>query len=220
MNTKEMFNKIASTYDRNTGLISFGIENIWRNYFIKRIVTHTENINSYLDVASATGEMIKHLHFKHNVALEPSSEMNKIAKEKLKGLDVTYIEEGAETFSCEEKFDLVTVFMGVRNFENIEEGLKNIDKHIKEGGIIAIAELTTPKRKSPLFYLSNFYMTHIVPLLGGLLSGNFKAYRFFPKSIKKMSDDDILCHLDKYTILEQKRLFPPMASLIIAKKNG
>lgn len=215
-----MFNKIAKTYDRNTKIISFGMEILWRNKFIKILKKYTKNSKVYLDVASATGDMIKEIHFEKNIALEPSKEMNEIAKKKLRNIDVNFIEDSAENFTLNEKVDLVTIFMGVRNFENIEKGLKNIDSYVKNGGIVAIAELTTPKTFNPLYTISIFYMTYLVPILGGLLSGNFKAYSYFPKSIKKISDDDIIKHLENYEIIEYERLFPPMASIIIARKNG
>jgi demethylmenaquinone methyltransferase/2-methoxy-6-polyprenyl-1,4-benzoquinol methylase len=215
-----MFNEIAKGYDRNAKIISFGIESLWRKKFIKLLKKHIKSPVLYLDVASATGDMIKELNFEKNIALEPSKEMNELAKNKLKNINVDFIEDTAESFKLDEKVDLVTIFMGVRNFEDIEEGLKNIDLYLKNGGVLAITELTTPKNFNPIYHISNFYMSYIVPVLGGLLSGNFKAYSYFPKSIKKISDDDIIKQLQNYEIIEHKRLFPPIASIIIARKNG
>jgi len=108
--------------------------------------------------------------------------------------------------------------MAVRNFDNLEKGIKNLDKCLKVGGYFGIVELT--KSNSIFFKLSMFYMTKIVPLIGGIITGEFEAYKKFPKMIKNITDEDILKHLKNYKIVEKKRLFPPMATLIIARKNG
>jgi len=213
----EIYEKLAKKYDLATTIVSFGIEKIWRKIFVKTIKKYiTDGI--LLDVASATGDMAKEMDFKKMYLLDPSKEMNKIAKKKLKDKNVIFIEKFVENFECKEKVDLITAFMAVRNFDNLEEGIKNLDKCLKNGGYFAILELT--KEDSIFFKLSMFYMTKIVPLIGGIITGEFEAYKKFPKMIKNITDEDILKHLKNYEILEKRRLFPPMSSLIIARKNG
>ena len=213
----EIYEKLAKKYDLATTVVSFGIEKIWRKIFVKSIKKYVKN-GILLDVASATGDMAKEIDFKKMYLLDPSVEMNKIAKEKLKDKNVIFIEDFAESFNCKEKVDLITAFMAVRNFDNLEKGIKNLDKCLKVGGYFGIVELT--KSNSIFFKLSMFYMTKIVPLIGGIITGEFEAYKKFPKMIKNITDEDILKYLKNYEIVEKKRLFPPMATLIIARKNG
>jgi demethylmenaquinone methyltransferase/2-methoxy-6-polyprenyl-1,4-benzoquinol methylase len=219
MDTKnvEIYEKLAKKYDLATTIVSFGIEKIWRKIFVKKIKKYIKN-GILLDVASATGDMAKEMNFDKMYLLDPSKQMNKIAKEKLKDKNVVFIEDFAETFTCLEKVDLITAFMAVRNFDNLEKGIKNLDKCLKVGGYFAILELT--KSDSLFFKLSMFYMSRIVPLIGGIITKEFDAYKKFPKMIKNISDEDILKNFKNYEILEKKRLFPPMATLIIMRKNG
>jgi len=213
----EIYEKLAKKYDFATTIVSFGIEKIWRRIFVKTIKKYI-NDGVLLDVASATGDMAKEMDFKKMYLLDPSEQMNKIAKKKLVNKNVTFIEDFAESFKCAEKVDLITAFMAVRNFDNLEKGVKNLDKCLKVGGYFGIVELT--KSDSIFFKLSMFYMTKIVPLIGGIITGEFEAYKKFPTMIKNITDEDILKNLENYEIVEKKRLFPPMATLIIARKNG
>jgi demethylmenaquinone methyltransferase/2-methoxy-6-polyprenyl-1,4-benzoquinol methylase len=212
----KIYEKLAKKYDLATSIVSFGIEKIWRKIFVKKIRKYIKN-GILLDVASATGDMAKEINFDKMYLLDPSKEMNKIAKEKLKDKQVIFIEDFAETCKCKEKVDLITAFMAVRNFDDLEKGIKNLDKYLKVGGYFAILELT--KSDSLFFKISMFYMSKIVPLIGGIITGEFEAYKKFPKMIKNITDEDILKNFSNYEIIEKKRLFPPMATLIIMRKN-
>jgi demethylmenaquinone methyltransferase/2-methoxy-6-polyprenyl-1,4-benzoquinol methylase len=217
MKNVEIYEKLAKKYDLATTIVSFGIEKIWRKIFVKKIKKYINN-GILLDVASATGDMAKEMNFDKMYLLDPSEEMNKVAKEKLKDKNIIFIEDFAETVKCNEKVDLITAFMAVRNFDDLDKGMKNLDKCLKNGGYFAIVELT--KSNSLFFKLSMFYMTKLVPFIGGIITGEFEAYKKFPKMIKSISDNDIKKYLTNYKIVEEKRLFPPMATLIIARKNG
>jgi len=217
MKNVEIYEKLAKKYDTATKVVSFGIEEFWRKIFVKEIKKYIKN-GTLLDVASATGDMAKAMDFDKMYLLDPSSEMNKIAKEKLKDKNVIFIEDFAESAKIPEKVDLITAFMAVRNFDNMQKGIENLDKYLKDGGYFAIVELT--KSDSILFKLSMFYMSKIVPIIGGIITGEYETYKKFDKMIKNIRDEDILKNLEGYKIVEYKRLFPPIASLIIARKNG
>ena len=217
MRNVQIYEKLAPKYDLATKVVSFGIEEFWRKKFVKIIKKQIKN-GTLLDVASATGDMAKSLDFEKMYLLDPSSEMNKIAKEKLKDKNVVFIEDFAESAKIPQKVDLITAFMAVRNFDDLDKGIKNLDKYLKNGGYFAIVELT--KSNSLLFKLSMFYMSKIVPIIGGFITGEYESYKKFDKMIKNICDEDILKNLDGYEIIEHIRLFPPIASLIIARKNG
>jgi ubiquinone/menaquinone biosynthesis methyltransferase len=217
MKNVEIYEKLAKKYDTATKIVSFGIEEFWRKIFVKEIKKHIDN-GVLLDVASATGDMAKAMDFDKMYLLDPSIEMNKIAKNKLKDKNVEFIENFAETAKIPEKVDIITAFMAVRNFDDMQKGIKNLDKYLKNGGYFAIVELT--KSDTILFKLSMFYMSKIVPIIGGLITGEYESYKKFDKMIKNITDKEIIECLDGYEIIKHKRLFPPMASIIIARKNG
>jgi len=217
MKNVEIYEKLAKKYDTATKVVSFGIEEFWRKIFVKEIKKYISN-GTLLDVASATGDMAKAMDFEKMYLLDPSIEMNKIAKEKLQNKNVKFIEDFAESAKVPEQVDIITAFMAVRNFDNLSEGIKNLDKYLKNGGYFAIVELT--KSDSILFKLSMFYMSKIVPIIGGIITGEYQTYKKFDKMIKNITDDEIINQLDGYEIIKHKRLFPPIASIIIARKNG
>ena len=217
MKNVEIYEKLAPKYDLATKVVSFGIEEFWRKLFVKEIKKNIKD-GVLLDVASATGDMAKSIDFKKMYLLDPSSEMNKIAKNKLKDKNVEFIEDFAENCEIPQKVDIITAFMAVRNFDNMEMGMKNLDKYLKPNGYFVIVELT--KSDSVLFKLSMFYMSKIVPFIGGIITGEYESYKKFDKMIKNITDEEILENLQGYEIIKKKRLFPPIASLIIARKNG
>ena len=213
----EIYEKLAPKYDFATKVVSFGIEEFWRKKFVKEIKKYIQN-GILLDVASATGDMAKAMNFDEMYLLDPSVEMNKIAKQKLQNKNVTFIEDFAETAKIPKQVDIITAFMAVRNFDNIQDGIKNLDKYLKPNGYFAILELT--KSDTILFKISMFYMSKIVPIIGGFITKEYESYKKFDKMIKKITDEEIVQNLQGYEIIKYKRLFPPVASLIIARKNG
>ncbi len=236
MKNVEIYEKLAKKYDLATKVVSFGIEDMWRKKFAKHIKKYIKD-GILLDVASATGDMAKEMNFSKMYLLDPSKEMNKIAMDKLKiknkewekidsrewkiedeNQEITIIENTAEDIKLEKKVDLITAFMAVRNFDELDKGMQNLDKYLKNNGYFAIIELT--KSDSLLFKLSMFYMSKIVPILGGFITKEYDTYKKFDKMIKNIEDKEILKNLKNYEIIEYKRLFPPIASMIIARKNG
>jgi len=228
----KIYDKLAKRYDLATKIISFGIEEIWRWIFVKEIKKLIKN-GVLIDVASATGEMAKKLNFKQMYLIEPSEEMNKIALKKLsngckieefekkykilcKDKKIEIIRATAEEFKIEKKVDLITAFMAIRNFDNMQKGMNNLKLHLKEGGYIAIVEMV----KSNFLFakLILWYMNNIVPLIAGLLFGMKKEYKLLGKSIDSLNESDIIKNLEGFEIVKKKKLFF-IATLIIAKKN-
>ena len=233
MNIK-LYDKLAKKYDLATKIVSFGIEEIWRKIFIKEIKKHIKN-GILIDLASATGEMARGLNFNKMYLVEPSSEMNKIAIEKLakngkwkmengkwkindKGREIIIIEDTAENFKVEEKADLVTAFMAFRNFDDLEKASRNINNHLKNGGYVAIVEMV--KSDSLFAKLILWYMNNIVPSIAGVLTGMKEEYKMLGKSIDSLKEEDIIKHFEDYDIITKKKLLFPIASMIIMRKNG
>jgi ubiquinone/menaquinone biosynthesis C-methylase UbiE len=232
----KIYNKLAKKYDFATKIVSFGIEELWRRMFVREIKKHIKD-GVLIDVASATGETAKKIDFKKMYLIEPSSEMNKIASEKLKvknekckvnkkeksleinclNREVVIIEDTAENFKIDEKADLITAFMAVRNFDNLQKGMENLKYHLRDGGYIAIVEMV--KNDSFFAKLIMWYMNIIVPLIAGVLLGMKKEYKLLGKSINSLSEEEILKELKGFKITKKQKLIFPIATLIIVKRD-
>ena len=236
----KIYDKLAKKYDLATKIVSFGIEEIWRNIFIRHIKKHIKN-GVLIDLASATGGMSK-LNFDKMYMVEPSSEMIKIMVEKFKkegfeeekfevqfqekpyiklkkeNKEIIILQNTAEDFEIDEKADLITAFMAFRNFDDIKKASVIIDRHLKEDGYLAVVEMV--KSKSILAKLILWYMNNVVPLIAGLLLGMKEEYKMLGRSIDTLKEDDIIENFQSYKIIEKKKLLFPIASMIIMRKNG
>jgi len=199
---KQMFNKIAGQYDFLNRFLTFGIDNIWRKIAVKKIKNNPKNV---LDIATGTADLAiitaKYTNAEI-IGLDISDQMLKVGKEKItkNKLDsrIKLINGDAENLSFNnETFDAITVGFGVRNFENLEKGLNEIYRVIKEGGYVAILEPSYPE-KFPLKQLFNFYFETLTPIIGNLISKDYKAYSYLSKSVKNFpSSNNFIDQLKK-----------------------
>lgn len=90
-------------------------------------------------------------------------------------------------------FDRVTVAFGVRNFEDREKGLREMLRVLKPGGKLVILELSVPSN-ALIRWLFNLYFLHILPLVGGKVSGDKAAYRYLPASVLNFPDKKAFTH--------------------------
>jgi ubiquinone/menaquinone biosynthesis C-methylase UbiE len=239
----KIYNKLAKKYDLATKIVSFGIEELWRWMFVREIKKYIKD-GVLIDIASATGEMAKTLDFKKMYLIEPSSKMNIISSEKLKmknvkckikklpiskfqvpSLEISckkqkiiIIENTAENFKIDEQADLITAFMAIRNFDNLEQGIKNLKNHLKPGGYIAIVEMV--KNDSLFAKLIMWYMNNIIPFIAGVLLGMKKEYKLLGKSINSLSEEEILNKFEGLTIIKKQKLIFPITTLMIIKKTN
>jgi demethylmenaquinone methyltransferase/2-methoxy-6-polyprenyl-1,4-benzoquinol methylase len=84
-------------------------------------------------------------------------------------------------------FDAVIVAFGVRNFENLLKGLKEMNRVMKKSGTCVIVEFSKPK-STPFRQLYNFYFKHILPTIGNLVSKDSSAYTYLPESVQAFPD--------------------------------
>lgn len=195
-----MFNDIAPSYDRLNHLMSLGIDNIWRKKALKEIVDGTQQ--QILDVACGTGDSTIAIA----KAMEPGGRvtgidisagmmeplMRKAAHEgvhdriKLLQADALQMPFEADTFHR------VTCAFGIRNFEDRNKGLAEFLRVLKPGGRAVILELGIPD-KPFIKTLYDIYFRHILPLIGGLISGNRAAYRYLPESVYAFPRPETFC---------------------------
>ena len=186
-----MFNDIAPSYDFLNRMLSLRIDELWRKHLIKTISAVKPEI--ILDVATGTGDIAiraaKEIKCQQIIGIDISEGMLEIAKEKARkkklAEKINFIAGDAENIPFDkQKFDCVTCAFGVRNFENLEIGLKEINRVLKPGGMVAILEFTLPKNFIiKALYL--FYFKKILPLIGKIVSKNKTAYTYLTKTVEQ-----------------------------------
>lgn len=199
---RNMFNRIAGNYDFLNHFLSMGIDFYWRKRLVKLLkIKQPKNI---LDIATGTGDLAiaisKRLPDAHIIGADISEKMlevgqKKIAKKKLQ--DRILLEEGdSEALKYEnEYFDAVTVAFGVRNYENLDHGLKEMYRVTKKDGQVLILEFSKPTA-FPIKQIYNFYFKTILPLLGKGVSKDQSAYTYLPESVQNFPDgSEFLDHL-------------------------
>jgi len=185
-----MFNKIAKHYDFLNHFLSLGIDNIWRRKTINKLKPFQPK--TILDVATGTGDLaIAALKLNPDkiVGVDISEEMLAVGKQKMikKGLsDRIELKKGdGEELPVEDgSFDAVTVAFGVRNFENLQKGLKDIYRVLNQNGRVVILEFSKPTA-FPLKQIYNFYFLNVLPTIGKLVSKDNKAYAYLPESVRQ-----------------------------------
>lgn len=183
----KMFDTISGDYDGLNRVISFGIDIKWRKKVVK--IVKDSNPQSILDIATGTGDLAINLaqtDATKIVGLDISSGMLDIGKEKIKrkNLDskIEMVLGDSENMPFEDNsFDAITVAFGVRNFETLENGLKEILRVLKPGGAFVILETSMPD-KTPYRQGYNFYTKNILPLIGRTFSKDKTAYKYLCES--------------------------------------
>ena len=192
---RSMFNNIAGRYDFLNHFLSAGIDYMWRKKVIRILKKH--NPGRILDVATGTADLAieaTKLRPDEIVGVDIADRMlergrEKISKKRLKKT-ITLENGDSENLRFESNsFDAVTVAFGVRNFEDLDKGLSEMNRVLKPGGIAVILEFSNPK-KFPVKQLYNFYFKNILPLAGRMISKHTSAYNYLPNSVGTFPDGD------------------------------
>lgn len=223
---RTMFNDIAPKYDFLNHFLSGGIDILWRKK-VRRLIA-TGNPNKILDVATGTGDLaieLSKLNPDHIIGVDIATEMLDVGREKIKrkGLEniIELFEGDAEDLKFNDNnFDAITVAFGVRNFETLQKGLKEMYRVLMPGGIVAVLEFSKPKA-FPIRQIYNFYFRYILPGMGKVVSQSSTAYTYLPDSVRGFAEDKaFLSELEKAGFKEakQKRLTMGIATLYYATK--
>lgn len=186
----EMFDSIAPRYDSLNHILSFGIDKFWRWSLVRRLTRLSPK--RILDVATGTGDLAIHLSRKnpqaHITGVDISSGMISVGIDKYKRKSISNIEmqiADSESLPFDDgKFDCVTVAFGVRNFENLKQGISEIYRVLDKGGSCFILEFSQPSRNHFFGFFYHLYFKYVLPLLGRLLSKDDSAYAYLPSSVK------------------------------------
>ena len=200
---RDMFDSIAPAYDFMNRAMTFGIDKLWRAKAVKMIKNFkTEKI---LDIATGTGDLAilltKKLSPKKLFGVDLCEQMLEIGRKKVAqaGLDNIITLEQADCMNLpfdNDTFDCITVAYGVRNFEHLEQGYREMNRVIKPGGVLCVIELSTPTSPIVLpFYKA--YTKWIIPAVGKMISKDVRAYSYLPESIAAVPQGENMLKLMK-----------------------
>ena len=195
---ERMFDNIAPAYDQLNNTISWGIDKSWRKKAIDWLKPF--NPQRMMDVATGTGDFAiqacRVLNPKELIGTDISEGMMNVGRQKVKeaGLEsrISFAKEDCTALSFpDNRFDAITVAFGVRNFEDLDKGLKEMHRVLNDNGKLVILELSEPEW-FPMKQLYALYSKVVIPTLGKLLSKDRSAYTYLPQSIKAFPQGEVM----------------------------
>lgn len=224
---EKMFDNIAHAYDRLNHTLSLGIDKSWRRKAIAWLRPFQPKI--MMDVATGTGDFAiqacRDLCPDKLIGTDISEGMMNVGRDKVKkaGLEetISFAKEDCTSLTFPDRsFDAVTVAFGVRNFENLDKGLTEIHRVLKENGKLVILELSTPEY-FPMKQLYAIYSKAVIPTLGRIFSKDKSAYHYLPQSIKAFPQGEVMKNIMKkagFGEVAFKRLTLGICTLYMATK--
>ena len=186
---RKLFDNIAPDYDRLNHILSLNIDKGWRKKAVRQIADQKRPMK-VLDVACGTADFT--IEIAQKVAPgsivtggDISEGMMAVGKEKIKKAGVSaelYIADCEALLYEDDTFDRISVGFGVRNFEHLEIGIKEMFRVLRPDGKLVILELSVPS--NPVIrWCYKLYFLKILPAVGGLVSGERGAYEYLPASV-------------------------------------
>ena len=195
---EEMFDNIAPTYDTLNHRLSWDIDKGWRKKAIRQLLPFQPK--TILDIATGTGDFAilsaKELRPQSMIGIDISEGMMKIGQKKVEaeGLQhiVSFKKDDCTHLSFDDNsFDAVTAAFGIRNFQNLDQGLSEMCRVLKPNGHLSIVELTTPV-SFPMKQLFKLYSHTILPVYGKLISKDTSAYSYLTKTIEAFPQGEVM----------------------------
>ena len=196
-----MFDRIAGIYDRLNSVMTAGLHHRWRRRAVD--LAEVQGGSRVLDVATGTGDLAFELARRVGsggqvVGADFSEEMLTIARRKAESGAIGPEDAGVRFEQANalllphatDEFDAATVGFGVRNFSDLDQGLRELARVVRPGGHVVILEMTTPQRP-PLSTFFKLWFDRVVPVLGRV-AGDSDAYTYLPNSVRRFPGPDQL----------------------------
>ncbi len=223
---EQMFDRIAPKYDFLNHFLSLGIDKLWRRKAVRLLSQYAHE--TVLDVASGTGDFAvaaSRLKPTSIIGFDLSEKMLEVGRAKVQKLRlaslISFVKGDSEQMPfSDNQFDAITVGFGVRNFENLQQGLSEFFRVLKPGGTAVILEFSKP-RYFPMKQVYYFYFLKILPWIGRIVSKDLSAYSYLPESVLAFPDGqdfiNILSGLG-FSDIEEHRLTFGIATIYLAHK--
>ena len=198
---QQMFDSIAPRYDRLNHLLSFGMDRVWWRRAARFFDTTLRKPEaSVLDLCCGTADMTAALLARRPTASDAapitavdfSHEMIERGRSKLTGRPVHFIEADALALPLPDASqDLVVSAFGFRNLADYDAGLCEIRRVLRPGGRVGILDFSEPPGLLGKAY--RLYFRHVLPRIGGIISGNAASYRYLPASVERFPPPQQMC---------------------------
>lgn len=200
---KNLFSEVAGTYDRANDVMTMGLARLWRRELVKW--SGASEGSRVIDCATGTGDLA--IEFKKVVGsgrvlgTDFCKEMLEFAPAKARALDLDVEFAVADAMNLgypDAAFDIASIAYGIRNVADPVRALSEMARVVAPGGVVMVLEtgdVQTPVLK-PLLKL---YFKHMVPLLGGMISGKKWAYQYLNKSSQAFPSGDAFLELMRQT---------------------
>ena len=224
---EEMFDNIAPTYDTLNHRLSWDIDKGWRKKAIKQLAPYKPK--RILDIATGTGDFAilsaQMLQPSQLIGADISEGMMNIGREKVGKMKLDHIisfqkEDCLNLTFEDESFDAITAAFGIRNFQDLDKGLKEMCRVLKKGGHLSIVELSQPV-SFPMHQLFKVYSHTILPLYGNLISKDQSAYNYLTATIEAFPQGETMVEVLKkagFTEAKFKRLTFGICTMYFATK--
>lgn len=198
----DMFNQIAPTYDVANRVLSLGVDVSWRKFACRYMLEiFKERSINIVDVACGTGDMMGlwseiskefGVEVKSLSGIDPSSGMLKEARAKFPNFK--FIEAYADnTTLASGEAQILSISYGIRNVVERKAALREFNRVLALNGYIVVLEFTKRQKKGLITSLRDFYLSKILPKIGGFISKNKEAYEYLPSSIENFLDAKSFC---------------------------
>ena len=227
-----MFNDIAPTYDKANRVMSMGVDRSWRKKGCDKAFGYygRNEIELIIDVACGTGDMMDYwrrqadkngIRVEKLLGVDPSEGMVGVGRKKFPDFD--FVIAPATAIPLEDaKADMLSISYGIRNVVERRKGLEEFNRVLKPGGMVVILEFMKNEHPSLLGRVRDFYMTRILPKVGGFISKNLEAYEYLPNSIEGfLTVANMQKELEEagFEIMYTESFSMDISTLIIARKK-
>ena len=193
----QLFDRIAATYDGLNHGLSLNIDKRWRRKTVEQMAPAKHVLDVAIGTADLAITMLQQGKAEQVTGLDLSDKMMEIGREKVERLhlqNVEFVHGNAQEMPFgDESFDAVTCAFGCRNFSDLDAGLQEMYRVLKPGGQVTILEFSYPDGKV-IRWAYDLYFTHVLPLIGRLVSRDKTAYTYLNKSVKSFCWGEAFVH--------------------------
>lgn len=217
---RAMFARIAPGYDRANALMSFGVDRIWRRIGIRALGAAADG--DVMDLCAGTMDLTAALapRARSVTAVDFCQEMLDAGRAKVPASVRTVCADARAVPLPDGSFDGAIAGFGVRNVPEPEKAVREAARLLRPGGVFVVLDFFQPV--TPLARLfSATYNRVVLPILGGLVTGDGSAYRYLADSMGAWHDRagfQRVCLESGFSTVEGRDLFPPVASIVVARK--
>jgi demethylmenaquinone methyltransferase / 2-methoxy-6-polyprenyl-1,4-benzoquinol methylase len=221
---RDMFARIAPGYDRANRLMSMGIDQLWRAKAL-RLLGEAKS-GDMLDLCAGTLDFSLALspHAKSIVALDFCAPMLEVGRARLPNPEkVRIICADARDMPLEDgSIDGIVAGFGIRNVPEPHRAVAECLRVLRPGGVMVVVDFFRPESLMARFF-SSTYNRIVLPVVGGLVTGDASAYRYLAESMAAWAsreEFEQMCKTAGFATAEGAELFPPVAAWVRSTKAG